>query len=91
MSDLNSKEFTIATNIVKKLPTTPNNSELLELYSYYKQATVGDINIDKPGFLYVKDRQKWDSWNERKGLTMKDAETKYIDLVLQLTTKYPKH
>jgi diazepam-binding inhibitor (GABA receptor modulating acyl-CoA-binding protein) len=91
MSDLNSKEFTIAAKIVKQLPTTPNNNELLELYSYYKQATIGDINIDRPGFLNIKDRQKWDSWNERKGLSKQDAETKYINLVLQLTTKYPKH
>lgn len=29
---------------VNKLKETPSNDDLLELYGFYKQATVGDVN-----------------------------------------------
>ena len=38
------KEFLEAAEKVKNLKTKPNDSEMLELYGLYKQATVGDVN-----------------------------------------------
>lgn len=37
--------FEKAAEEVKNLQTKPQNTELTELYSLYKQATVGDVNI----------------------------------------------
>lgn len=37
--------FEKAAEEVKNLQTKPQNTELSELYSLYKQATVGDVNI----------------------------------------------
>ncbi|XP_040978217.1 acyl-CoA-binding domain-containing protein 7 isoform X2 [Aquila chrysaetos chrysaetos] len=39
-------DFDGAAEDVKKLKTRPTDDELKELYGFYKQATVGDINID---------------------------------------------
>ena len=38
------QEFLDAAEKVKNLKSKPNDTEMLELYGLYKQATVGDIN-----------------------------------------------
>lgn len=52
----NSAEFEKAADDVKKLKTKPNDSELLELYGLFKQASVGDVNTERPGMLDFKGR-----------------------------------
>ena len=84
----NSKEFDQAVKIVEKLKTKPTNDELGNLYKYYKQATVGDINKDRPNFVYFKEVAKWDSWNSVKGMTKYDSEVAYIKLVNNLIKTY---
>ena len=85
----NSEEFTKAAEKVKSLTERPSNEELLDLYGYYKQAVVGDVNTERPGIFYMKDRAKWDNWSSRKGLSKEEAEKRYIELVDQLMGKYP--
>ncbi|KAF9186365.1 hypothetical protein BGZ51_002059 [Haplosporangium sp. Z 767] len=81
-----SQEFTDAAKRVKDLPTSPDNNNLLELYSLYKQATIGDCNVDRPtGLLNAKEKAKWDAWNGKKGLSQEDAEKQYIALVEKLS------
>ena len=46
--DLKAK-FEAATVAAKKTKKKPDNSTLLKLYSYYKQATEGDAKGDRPG------------------------------------------
>ena len=84
----NSKEFLTAVEYVQKLKSRPNDSEMLELYGFYKQATVGDVNIDRPGMLNVKGRAKWDAWNSRNGLSVLDAEREYVMVVNRLIKVY---
>uniref|UniRef100_A0A915CY40 ACB domain-containing protein n=1 Tax=Ditylenchus dipsaci TaxID=166011 RepID=A0A915CY40_9BILA len=48
--------FKEAAEQVKKLKKTPTNEELLELYAFFKQASVGDNDTDKPGIFDVKGR-----------------------------------
>lgn len=36
-------------DINTKIKPTMSNEELLKIYGLYKQATVGDCNIEKPG------------------------------------------
>ena len=84
----NSKEFEIAANTVKSLNKTPDTEELQILYGYYKQATIGDINIEKPGFLNFKEVKKWEAWNSCKGQSQYDSEVKYILYVNDLIQKY---
>lgn len=66
----------------------PSDDELLKLYGLYKQATVGDVNTERPGVFDFKAKYKWDAWNELKGLSQAEAEKKYIELVNELLEKY---
>ncbi len=84
----NSKEFLIAAETVKQLSKSPETEELQILYGLYKQATVGDVNVEKPGFLNFKESKKWEAWNTYKGLGQYDAEVKYILYVNDLIQKY---
>jgi diazepam-binding inhibitor (GABA receptor modulating acyl-CoA-binding protein) len=43
------------------------DDELLQIYSLYKQGTVGDNNTDKPGMLDFKGKAKWEAWTKIKG------------------------
>jgi diazepam-binding inhibitor (GABA receptor modulating acyl-CoA-binding protein) len=51
----------------------------LEFYKYYKQATVGDCNKERPWAIYLKDCSKWDAWNSIKGMSSEDAKNNYVD------------
>lgn len=75
---------------VNELPTKPDTDELLKLYALYKQATVGDNTKEKPGIFNMKDRYKWDAWEELKGKSQDDAEKEYIEFVDELIAKYSK-
>jgi diazepam-binding inhibitor (GABA receptor modulating acyl-CoA-binding protein) len=85
---VNSKEFLYAAEIVKTLSKTPEIEEFQKLYGYFKQATVGDVNTEKPGFLQFKESKKWEAWNACKGIGQYDAEVKYITFVNELIQKY---
>ena len=67
-----------------KLLSKLDNTILLELYSYYKQATIGDNTTSKPSFLDFKGQAKWSVWNECKGMKRETAQVKYIKLVSKL-------
>ncbi|KAJ8004963.1 hypothetical protein DPEC_G00141730 [Dallia pectoralis] len=81
-------EFEQVAADVKKVKTRPSDKELLDLYGLYKQAIVGDINIDKPGLLDMKAKAKWDAWESRKGMSKNEATTAYITLAKEIINKY---
>ncbi|KAL1514092.1 hypothetical protein ABEB36_003411 [Hypothenemus hampei] len=70
--------FNKAVEDVKKLKSKPTDNDLLEIYSLFKQATVGDVNTSRPGLLDLKGKAKWDAWNEKKGLDQNEAKERYI-------------
>ncbi|XP_033900446.1 acyl-CoA-binding protein-like isoform X3 [Acipenser ruthenus] len=61
---------------------------MLEIYSLFKQATVGDVNTARPGMLDFKGKAKWDAWDARKGMGKEDAMKAYIAKVEELKEKY---
>lgn len=81
------EDFEKAAEDVKTLKETPKDDELLELYALYKQATVGDINIDRPGMLDFKGKAKWDAWNHKKGTDSEQAKQNYVNKVSELVAK----
>lgn len=83
MADLEAK-FKQAAEQVQDLPKRPDNATMLKLYAYYKQATVGDVTGNRPGFTDPVGRAKFDAWTEVKGATSKSAMQAYIDLVKKL-------
>lgn len=83
MSDLK-KAFEAAQAAAKKLPAKPDNDTLLELYSYFKQATEGDVAGDRPGAFDFVARAKYDAWAARKGMSKDVAMKGYVKLVEHL-------
>jgi acyl-CoA-binding protein len=83
MSDLK-KAFEAAQAAAKKLPAKPDNDTLLELYSYFKQATEGDVSGDRPGAFDFVARAKYDAWAARKGMSKDVAMKGYVKLVEHL-------
>jgi acyl-CoA-binding protein len=81
-------DFADAQARVKKLTRTPSNDELLELYSLYKQGSVGDVQGSRPGMLDFKGRAKFDAWAKRKGTSKEAAMSAYVALVGKLAAKY---
>ncbi|XP_053170267.1 acyl-CoA-binding protein-like [Scomber japonicus] len=80
--------FEKAAEEAKVLKQRPTREELSDLYGLYKQATAGDVNIDRPGMLDIIGKGKWDAWNQKKGLSKEEAMALYIELVEKLKGKY---
>lgn len=87
MADLKAK-FEAAAEEVKQLKAKPADEEMLQVYSLYKQATVGDVNTARPGMFDFTGKAKWDAWEKQKGKSQDDAMNEYITLVEQLKQKY---
>lgn len=86
MKDID-KQFEAAQSDVKKLAERPDNDTLLELYSFYKQATDGDVSGSKPSAFDFKARAKYDAWEARKGMDKHAAKLAYIKLVNHLKSR----
>eukprot|EP00931_Biecheleriopsis_adriatica_P055154 TRINITY_DN32548_c0_g2_i1.p1 TRINITY_DN32548_c0_g2~~TRINITY_DN32548_c0_g2_i1.p1 ORF type:complete len:736 (+),score=146.29 TRINITY_DN32548_c0_g2_i1:100-2208(+) len=53
----------------------------LQIYAHYKQATMGDVQGDPPGFFQKKEREKYDAWVQLKGMSFEQAVDRYCSLV----------
>ncbi|MFN8289506.1 MAG: acyl-CoA-binding protein [Chitinophagaceae bacterium] len=69
----------------KSLPEKPSNEVLLQLYSLYKQGSIGDVNTDPPSnpFDFVG-KAKYEAWAGLKGKSAEEAMKEYIALVEKL-------
>ena len=81
--DLKSK-FEAAAAAAKQTKKKPDNSTLLKLYSYYKQATEGDVKGERPGGFDFVGGAKYDAWSKLKGMANDEAMTNYIKQVDKL-------
>ena len=79
------QQFEQAVADSKELSEKPSNDTLLQLYSLYKQASEGDVNIDAPSnpFDFVA-KAKYEAWDALKGKTKEAAMQEYIELVSKL-------
>jgi len=70
-------------HLLKIIPKTPCDNDLLLLYGYYKQATLGDCNIPKPNNVIFdqKPLAKWKAWNNNLGMDKQTAMLNYINKV----------
>ena len=57
---------------------------LLKLYSYYKQATEGDVKGERPGGFDFVGGAKHDAWSKLKGMSKDEAMQNYIKQVDKL-------
>jgi diazepam-binding inhibitor (GABA receptor modulating acyl-CoA-binding protein) len=82
------EQFKEAQERVNKLSRRPSDLQLLELYSFFKQATVGDATGKRPGAFDFKARAKWDAWKQREGLSREEAMRLYIESVERLEAEF---
>ena len=78
------KRFEAAAAAAKQTKKRPDNATLLKLYSFYKQATEGDVRGERPGGFDFVGGAKYDAWAKLKGMTADDAMTHYIKQVDRL-------
>ncbi|WP_217606273.1 acyl-CoA-binding protein [Chitinophaga sp. GbtcB8] len=79
------QQFEAAVANSKTLSEKPGNEILLQLYSLYKQATEGDVNIPPPeNFFDIAGKAKHEAWTGQKGKTREQAMEEYITLVAKL-------
>ena len=85
------EDFNISLEKIKLLVKFTNLKEKAILYKYYKQATEGDINYDKPkGIFNIIAIKKWEEWNTLKGTEQHIAKKVYAEFVNKLENKYTK-
>lgn len=84
MSELEER-FQKAQEVAKAQTERPDNDTLLNLYAFYKQATVGDVEGDRPGFLDFVGQAKYDAWERIAGMQADEAREKYIETVMRFT------
>ena len=78
------KRFEAAAAAAKQTKKRPDNPTLLKLYSFYKQATEGDVRGDRPGGFDFVGGAKHDAWAKLEGMSADDAMTHYIKQVDRL-------
>ena len=78
------KRFEAAAAAAKQTKKRPDNPTLLKLYSFYKQATEGDVRGERPGGFDFVGGAKHDAWTKLKGMSADDAMTNYIKQVDRL-------
>ncbi|KAI0067254.1 acyl-CoA-binding protein [Artomyces pyxidatus] len=87
---MSASKFEKAVSIVQGLPKggpiQPSQDEQLYFYSYYKQATVGDVNVPRPGMLDFVGKAKWDAWKGVEGTSKEEAYSKYVQKLIEVLT-----
>ena len=70
--------FDTAVAAAKQTKKKPDNATLLKLYSYFKQASVGDATGERPGGFDFVGGAKFDAWSKLKGMSRDEAMENYI-------------
>jgi diazepam-binding inhibitor (GABA receptor modulator, acyl-CoA-binding protein) len=80
------EQFEKAAADSKNLAAKPDNETLLQLYSLYKQATHGDVDVnDAPTNVFdFVGKAKYEAWLGLKGKTAEVAMAEYVDVVNKL-------
>jgi acyl-CoA-binding protein len=68
----------------KTLSNRPDNPTLLRIYALYKQATLGDVQGEQPGFVDLVGRAKYDAWAILRGKSSQQAMIAYSALIDRL-------
>ena len=56
----------------------PTQTQKLQLYAWYKQATEGDVKGDAPKGFDIVAKAKYAAWERVKGMTQEEAMKQYI-------------
>lgn len=77
------KHFEDAAVQIKTHGKSMSNNDLQVIYGLYKQATVGDVNIEKPSFYQLEAKAKYAAWESNKGKSSDQAKHEYVQYCLK--------
>ena len=63
-------------------------NDTIQLYSYYKHATLRNNLMPQPGIFNPKQKLKWDSWKKLQNISTQEAKTQYCIKAQQLLNKH---
>ncbi|XP_065220577.1 acyl-CoA-binding domain-containing protein 6-like [Planococcus citri] len=78
-------QFDKASEYVMNHHETLDQDTLLDMYGYYKRATVGPCNTPKPSWFDFSSKVKWKSWNNCSHLSKPEAMRKYLECLDNVT------
>merc|ERR1719342_726014 len=81
-------DFESATKYVRGMAGSANQEDLLFFYARYKQATVGPCDAPKPSFYQMKEKSKWNAWNELGNKSRVEAQLEYIQRLSELAPEW---
>ncbi|KAI8084572.1 acyl CoA binding protein-domain-containing protein [Halteromyces radiatus] len=84
------QRYNKALQIVQHLPASsfqPTKEQKLQLYAYYKQVSLGNVNTPRPGLFDVVGRAKWDAWKKLEGTNKLEAQHRYVDTLLEAVSE----
>ncbi|XP_015117281.1 acyl-CoA-binding protein homolog [Diachasma alloeum] len=82
------QDFIKAAEGIRSLSKRLLETDALELYALFKQATFGDINTERSSAVDHPAKAKWDHWNKKKGMSKDDAKKAYITCANAVIPKY---
>lgn len=85
------EEFNLAANFIQSHHHEFSKENLLEFYAFYKQSTVGPLDLTKnprPAFFKIQERAKHSAWAELKAMSQQDAMTNYVELLTRLKPEW---
>lgn len=77
-------DFQAAAEKARSMPSNLSTDTKKQIYSLFKQASVGDCKGDRPGMFDMTGRAKYDSWKALEGMSQDEAKQKYIALIESL-------
>ena len=78
-------KFEVAAAAAKRTRKRPNEATQLTLYAYYRQATQGNVEGERPSrFLDFQGIARYNAWAKLKGMSKDDAMENYINEVALL-------
>ncbi|GJE84930.1 acyl-CoA-binding protein [Phanerochaete sordida] len=85
-------QFNRAVEIVQNLPKTgpiqTGYEDKLNMYSLFKQATMGNVQGPRPSMWELLPRAKWDAWAKHKDLDAYQAKVMYVEALLKVLRRY---
>lgn len=81
-------KFNSAASFLPQIASNLDSSVLLQLYAFYKQASIGSCNIPKPSWFRTQDKMKWEAWSSLKDMPKEIAMEKYIATISKIDSTW---
>ena len=82
--DITNEEFKMITDLVREkkseVEKLPTKEDKLEIYAHGMQGGYGDCENEKPAFYEIKEKFKWEAWNDLKGMDKQNARRRFYEL-----------